>query len=240
MKISPSYQKILKKKAKAKKRSKKRRALKRKIKRQSNILQDCVTFHFSTAMSGNSYWKNYANVFNWQKNYNNFIYYNCFPNSFTQRNKYFKRNYIVEEPKISSGHVNKYVSNDAPAYNSNDDCDVESEDEYVVTEEMMKFLEISMRHKQEREANKKKELLKVQNLKDKKDIPDRDKVEECQIPKEKSVDAIRMQEMNDLYGNSAAMIMGMETALQLTFNRNCDLHKPSYWPFLPLNLKFAN
>ena len=48
----------------------------------------------------------------------------------------------------------------------------------------------------------------------------------------------RTAEMKGLYGNSAAMIHGMETALQLNFDRNCDLKTPRLWPHLPLNIVF--
>ena len=48
----------------------------------------------------------------------------------------------------------------------------------------------------------------------------------------------RTSEMKLLYGNGAAMIHGMETAMQLTFDRNCDIKQPKLWPQLPLNIKF--
>nr|XP_015217242.1 PREDICTED: gem-associated protein 8 [Lepisosteus oculatus]XP_015217243.1 PREDICTED: gem-associated protein 8 [Lepisosteus oculatus]XP_015217244.1 PREDICTED: gem-associated protein 8 [Lepisosteus oculatus] len=43
-------------------------------------------------------------------------------------------------------------------------------------------------------------------------------------------------EMKMLYGEDAAKIQGMETAMQLTFDRNCDLKQPKYWPVIPLKL----
>ena len=48
----------------------------------------------------------------------------------------------------------------------------------------------------------------------------------------------RTNEMKMLYGKGAAMIHGMETALQLTYDRNLDLRQPKLWPHLPLNIKF--
>ena len=48
----------------------------------------------------------------------------------------------------------------------------------------------------------------------------------------------RTAEMKLLYGKGAAMIHGMETAMQLTFDRNCDMKQPKLWPHLPLNIKF--
>lgn len=43
-------------------------------------------------------------------------------------------------------------------------------------------------------------------------------------------------EMRKLYGEDAAKIQGMETAMQLTFDRNCDRKQPKYWPVIPLKL----
>jgi len=46
----------------------------------------------------------------------------------------------------------------------------------------------------------------------------------------------RGAEMKKLYGTSAAKIQGMETAMQLTFDRNCDRKQPKSWPVIPLKL----
>ncbi|KAI1899278.1 hypothetical protein AGOR_G00060160 [Albula goreensis] len=46
----------------------------------------------------------------------------------------------------------------------------------------------------------------------------------------------RGAEMKKLYGEDAAKIQGMETAMQLTFDRNCDRKQPKYWPVIPLKL----
>ncbi|XP_043921675.1 gem-associated protein 8 [Protopterus annectens] len=46
----------------------------------------------------------------------------------------------------------------------------------------------------------------------------------------------RVAEMKLLYGEDASKIQGMETAMQLTFDRNCDKKQPKYWPIIPLRL----
>ncbi|XP_070711898.1 gem-associated protein 8 [Pempheris klunzingeri] len=46
----------------------------------------------------------------------------------------------------------------------------------------------------------------------------------------------RGAEMKKLYGKDSAKIMAMEAAMQLTFDRNCDLKQPKYWPVIPLKL----
>uniref|UniRef100_A0A672G2D6 Gem (nuclear organelle) associated protein 8 n=1 Tax=Salarias fasciatus TaxID=181472 RepID=A0A672G2D6_SALFA len=46
----------------------------------------------------------------------------------------------------------------------------------------------------------------------------------------------RAAEMRKLYGEDASKILAMEAAMQLTFERNCDLKRPKYWPVIPLKL----
>lgn len=46
----------------------------------------------------------------------------------------------------------------------------------------------------------------------------------------------RGAEMKKLFGEDAAKIQAMEAAMQLNFDRNCDLKQPKYWPVIPLKL----
>nr|XP_033795051.1 gem-associated protein 8-like [Geotrypetes seraphini] len=46
----------------------------------------------------------------------------------------------------------------------------------------------------------------------------------------------RVAEMKKLYGEDAAKIQAMETAMQLNFDRNCDKTQPKYWPVIPMKL----
>lgn len=46
----------------------------------------------------------------------------------------------------------------------------------------------------------------------------------------------RVAEMKKLYGKDSSKILAMEAAMQLTFDRNCDLKQPKYWPVIPLKL----
>lgn len=51
--------------------------------------------------------------------------------------------------------------------------------------------------------------------------------------------ARRTQEMKLLYGKGAAMIHGMETAMQMTYDRNTDILQPKLWPNMPLKIVFS-
>jgi gem associated protein 8 len=42
--------------------------------------------------------------------------------------------------------------------------------------------------------------------------------------------------MQLMYGKASPMILGMETAMQLSFDRNCDLRQPKLWPHIALRL----
>ncbi|KAJ9587772.1 hypothetical protein L9F63_018798 [Diploptera punctata] len=56
------------------------------------------------------------------------------------------------------------------------------------------------------------------------------------LPPQKQVGAERNEQMQLLYGKATPMIMGMETAMQLSFDRNRDLKQPKLWPNIPLKL----
>jgi len=58
------------------------------------------------------------------------------------------------------------------------------------------------------------------------------------LPPSEQLGARRLSEMHELYGTGSAMIHGMETAMQLSFDRNTDRYKPRPWPALPLNIQF--
>ncbi|KAL6115295.1 gemin8 [Pungitius sinensis] len=46
----------------------------------------------------------------------------------------------------------------------------------------------------------------------------------------------RGAEMQKLYGPHAPKVLAMEAAMQLNFDRHCDLKQPKYWPVIPLKL----
>lgn len=108
--------------------------------------------------------------------------------------------------------------------------------EMEITEDMRKFFEISEKHRKEREIEKK---LIAQESQDKyvlaEDVSSLHIRGTTKAPAEQ-LGAKRITEMKELYGTGAAMIHGMETSLQLTFDRNCDRKQPKLWPSIPINL----
>lgn len=96
--------------------------------------------------------------------------------------------------------------------------------EFHVDEEMMSFLEQSMRHKFE--LRKLKEL----ETRSKK----REEEENISIQGGAAWMHARNSNAKLLYGEASPTILAMETALQTTVDRHKDKAKPQYWPIIPL------
>lgn len=56
------------------------------------------------------------------------------------------------------------------------------------------------------------------------------------LPPKQSASEQKQNEMKKLYGDMAPKITGMETAVQLNYNRQVSRDKPHYWPNIPLKL----
>uniref|UniRef100_UPI00358F6EA4 gem-associated protein 8 isoform X2 n=1 Tax=Myxine glutinosa TaxID=7769 RepID=UPI00358F6EA4 len=100
-----------------------------------------------------------------------------------------------------------------------------------ITEDLRKYFAETERHRREREQQQQEEA-KLHDLAD----HDPGTVRAtCQAPMEHPGER-RRAAMELLYGASAARIMAMETSLQLSFDRTCDLHQPKFWPVIALRL----
>ncbi|CAH1403830.1 unnamed protein product [Nezara viridula] len=245
MKIN-SEQKCNKKKNRNRKRSKKRRGNKKKFKHQKShiIKRDWMPVQLAR-MNGDSFWHNYNNVVLWQRNYLNYINScNLSPDTsfIINRDSLWTPDSGTATIDFTTSKVLDSASeSNSEYYNSQDGDD---EEELEVTKEMMDFLEQSMKHKEAMRLMKAEAELVTNETKEVEEAPEkekgRDDIEECQTPQEKMIDEKRISEMSKLYGKSFPMIIGMETALQLTFNKNCDIYKPAFWPCLPLKIQFNN
>lgn len=109
--------------------------------------------------------------------------------------------------------------------------------EMEITNEMLQFFAKSQKHREERDEKKlgpdgqEEKHVDVDSIKVNKKAPT------SEAPKEQP-GSRRTAEMLTLYGKGAAMIHGMETALQMTFDRNMDVKQPKIWPNMPLKLVF--
>lgn len=57
-----------------------------------------------------------------------------------------------------------------------------------------------------------------------------------ELTKLQDADKERDKEMKMLYGDGNSMIVAMETAVQLSFEKYCDMKSPNYWPNIPFNM----
>lgn len=64
-----------------------------------------------------------------------------------------------------------------------------------------------------------------------KEVPDKKNV----VPKE-PIGKNRLKEMEKIYGDMAPKIMGMETAMELNYQRHAEKGSHIYWPNIPLKL----
>ncbi|XP_048053031.1 gem-associated protein 8 isoform X2 [Megalobrama amblycephala] len=112
------------------------------------------------------------------------------------------------------------------------ECDVSNMD---ISEELRQYFAQTERHRQEL---KKQQQMEAEQH-DSYVLADQDlhRVSwRSSLPPSERPGERRTSEMKKLYGKDAAKIQGMETAMQLTFDRNCDKKQPKYWPVIPLNL----
>ncbi|KAM7290460.1 gem-associated protein 8 [Ixodes scapularis] len=126
------------------------------------------------------------------------------------------------------------LCNDEGDY-SDDQHGPEEELEMEVTEEMIAFFAQSERHRRELRA-----------ARESRDNEDKAREEGSTAlsgprPNDGPMSAgqrlsRRTAEMKSLYGKSAAMIHGMETAMQLSCDRFRDTKQPKHWPNIPLKL----
>lgn len=253
--------KTLKKKHKSKRKWKKRKFNKNLTKKfTTSFALDKIQLVFSE-MSGNCFWNNYYSAFEWRNNYLNFWNASkemqALPCSTRNkklgikdgiRKKRIEHDSCLNDVQECIRDLNCITLNStgdsASSLSQNlgtsfEDDISENSDNFEVSEEMIQFMEINMKHRADLEAEKERLRSLRQEADEKVKVSERDGIEECKAPNEATINKCRSQQMNNLYGESAPMIHGMETAIQLTFNWNCDHHKPQYWPILPFTFKFA-
>ncbi|KAL4635727.1 gem-associated protein 8 isoform X1, partial [Arapaima gigas] len=123
----------------------------------------------------------------------------------------------------------------APQDGSSDseiECDVSNME---ITEELRQYFAQTERHREELKQQQRMESEQSDRYVLADHDLNRDSQRSVQPPSERPGER-RRAEMKKLYGEDASKILGMETAMQLTFDRNCDKKQPKYWPVIPLKL----
>ncbi|KAM6143987.1 gem-associated protein 8 [Erethizon dorsatum] len=120
-----------------------------------------------------------------------------------------------------------------------EEVEMESDDEVEydlsnmeITDELRQYFAETERHREER---RRQQQLEEQRL-DEYVNADHDLYYNCRTvePPTERPGERRQAEMKRLYGDSAAKILAMETAVQLSFDKHCDRKQPKYWPVIPL------
>ncbi|XP_062593127.1 gem-associated protein 8-like [Saccostrea cucullata] len=131
-----------------------------------------------------------------------------------------------------------------PQETESDLAGVDSDDSEVyemeVTKEMVQFFAHSHEHRKKRDASKEiigedgtvQKRIQIEEVKANKKAPT------IEAPSERP-GVRRTAEMMKLYGKGAAMIHGMETAIQMTYDRTMDIKQPKFWPNMPLKIVFS-
>lgn len=223
--------------------------------------RECNTWHTSHALPQpfgdssqyNWFWENYYNALEWQERHQvaywksrsiALEYENTLLHQYVQRlvcndenpGYFTKQKHVPKIPtshSVSSSKGKKWNMKQQATPNGNSKEQEIREDsnqdefEFEVTEEMMDFFEQSIRHKMELKEEREAERKKAEKEKG---------FDDAGLPPRKQIGLQRTEEMKLMYGEAAPMILGMETAMQLSFDRNCDLKQPKLWPNIPLKL----
>ncbi|KAJ8410136.1 hypothetical protein AAFF_G00211770 [Aldrovandia affinis] len=196
------------------------------------------------------YWQHYHQAMAWQQKHRQayrraMVAYSCPP---------FLRLHPAAPPRYSDWHAGEEVgaSGDAglpsrrPSHadkssesetdeqdtgsDSEIECDVSNME---ITKELRQYFAQTEKHREELKKQQEMEQEDVYVLADQ----DLHRVSwSGAVPPSERPGERRGAEMKKLYGEEAAKIQGMETAMQLTFDRNCDRKQPKYWPVIPLKL----
>ncbi|KAG5267304.1 hypothetical protein AALO_G00220270 [Alosa alosa] len=114
------------------------------------------------------------------------------------------------------------------------ECDVTNMD---ISEELREYFAHTERHREELKRQQEEEAVRHEAYVFADQDLRRSATDGCSVsaPLERPGER-RSAEMKRLYGENAARIQAMETAMQLNFDRNCDRLQPKYWPVIPLKL----
>ncbi|XP_023142530.2 gem-associated protein 8 isoform X2 [Amphiprion ocellaris] len=182
----------------------------------------------------NRYWLHYQQAMSWhrrhQQAYRKALQAGYGPEYWQEQHPNSHQRYADwnEDESEGGGDGDKESSSD-----SDIECDVSNMD---ISEELRQYFAQTERH---REELKKQQQLEAEQQdgyvpadRDLRDVSWRSSI----APPSERPGERRAAEMKKLYGEDAAKISAMEAAMQLTFDRNCDLKQPKYWPVIPLKL----
>ncbi|XP_003486694.1 gem-associated protein 8-like [Bombus vosnesenskii] len=180
-------------------------------------------------MQANSFWENYTAAQEWQKRHS-ITWWRTRCIALEYENQILKdklKSLVCQSGQQYTAHKRK--KSGYKYQNGEEKCEEtrfneEAENlEFHIDEEMMSFLEQSMRHKFE-----------LKKLRESETCIKKRKEEEETIQGGATWMHARNSNAKLLYGEASPTILAMETALQTTVDRHRDKAKPQYWPIIPL------
>ncbi|CAL7934653.1 unnamed protein product [Xylocopa violacea] len=181
-------------------------------------------------MQASSFWENYTAAQEWQKRHN-ITWWRTRCIALEQENQILRDKLksiarLTGQQCVADEQGKKEYKYQNVEQEHEEASDDETENlEFQVNEDMMSFLEQSIRHKIELRKKRESELCA-------------DKVKEEEQDSVIQGGAAWMHTRNKdaklLYGEASPTILAMETALQTTVDRHKDKAKPQYWPVIPL------
>ncbi|XP_033835407.1 gem-associated protein 8 [Periophthalmus magnuspinnatus] len=181
------------------------------------------------------YWQHYSQAMGWYQRHRR-AYHKalhaaygpaCYPQSHPSHARYTDWEAGEEEEEYDDEEEEE---EEEESSSDNDiECDVSNME---ISEELRQYFAQTEKHREELKKQQQEEEDYVPADQDLHDSSYRSSV----APPIERPGERRAAEMKKLYGKDAAKIMAMEAAMQLTFDRNCDLKQPKYWPVIPLKL----
>lgn len=172
----------------------------------NNTICNSSTSQLATTMPAETFWENYKNAIDWQQRHN-VAWWKSRCLALEEENKIL-RNKLYEQANTTPLIP---VVNDDPIEKTNNETL-----EFQIDNDMVQFLEQSIRHKME--------LKKKRDDEHKEDLSNNLPVKNC--------DGIKNSTL--LYGSACQKIMAMETALQASIDYHKDHEKCCFWPNIPL------
>jgi len=156
-----------------------------------------------------------------------------------------KSNHLHHSHHLQGPNIHLQVSNFDPEHGDLDIYSVDGgfEFEMEITDEMMDFFSQSEKHRRERDSKKSKDMNKSDQVHGDVYVELTEsafgKNSATILPPSERPGSRRIAEMKEIYGAGAAMIHGMETAMQLSYDRHADRKRSKLWPAVPINIKFS-
>ncbi|XP_029046036.1 uncharacterized protein F10E9.5-like [Osmia bicornis bicornis] len=179
----------------------------------------------TNTMHANSFWENYTAAQEWQRRHS-VTWWKTRCTALEHENQVLRdklRSLACENTQQYSLHPQKNQDATEEQYSATSTEENENL-EFHVDEDMMNFLEQSMRHKIELQKKRESESCVENKLEDMNE----------HIQGGAAWIQARNQNAKLLYGEASPTILAMETALQTTVDRHKDKAKPQYWPIIPL------